>query len=65
MDRGPFPPITVVAGHLDVAVAIQRETWDEHVAVRHPEVLPYLDHVVGTIENPEMIARDARHRERV
>ena len=65
MNHDSFPPITVRAGHLAAAIAIDRQTWDGHVAVRHPEVSPYLDCVIGTIEQPETIARDATHPERV
>ncbi len=57
--------MTVRSALLNAAVAVHGETWDEHVALRHPEVLPFFDYVVGTIEAPEMIARDARHTERV
>lgn len=59
------PPITVVAKYFEVPVALKRETWDEHIARRHPEVLPYFDHVISTIEDPRIIGRDVRHPERV
>ena len=65
IEQDRFPPITVIAEHFGVPVAFRRDVWEGHVAQRHPEVLPYFDHAISTIEEPEIIARDQRHPERV
>jgi len=65
MEDGRLWPMTVVAGHFGTPVVITRRTWHGHVVEGHPEMKPYLDLVMATIEEPDVIARDTRHPGRV
>lgn len=58
-------PMTVVGRHFGVPVLITRERWYGYVSDGHPEMRPYADLVVATIEQPDVVGRDTRHRERV
>lgn len=40
-------------------VVLSKNTWDNHICIRHPEMKPYLKEVQETIEQPRIVAKSS------
>lgn len=40
-------------------IKLTKETWYDHICVRHPELKPLLKEIQETIENPSIIAKSS------